>query len=75
MADEPIPYYPFLPCWRAPLPPNIAPFRNCRCRVCTWALARRVDIPEGPVIPGTPAWDALLALAGATAALPREAAA
>lgn len=65
MGDEPVPYYPLLQCWQAPLRPNIAPFRDCKCRVCDWARARLVAIPDGPVRPGTPAWDALLAIAGA----------
>lgn len=69
LMSEPVPYYPQMPCHLAPLPPNIAPLKDCRCRICVWASARLVSpIGDEPVLPGTPEWDALLTIAGAVAA-------
>ncbi len=65
---ESVPYYPTMPCHLAPLRAGFAPKDGCECRVCLWARGRvageiALDI-DGPVRPGTPAWSALLALAG-----------
>ena len=79
--DGPIPFYPALPCWRAPLRPvrdpwgelraSYTPREDCRCRVCLWARERTAGEialdQDGPVRPGTPAWGALLTLAGVPA--------
>jgi hypothetical protein len=61
-------YYPEMPCHLAPLRPDIAPFRFCRCRPCGWARAlARYDasLDVGPVRPGSERWEALLEIAGA----------
>jgi len=68
MKPEPIPFYPTLLCHLAPLREGHTPRPDCDCRVCLWARERvageiALDI-DGPVRPGTPAWGALLALAG-----------
>ena len=64
MGDEPIPYYPTMPCHMAPCPPGETPVRGCRCRICVWARTRQAEdalfTTEGPIRPGTPAWQALL---------------
>lgn len=59
--DEPVPYYPGFPCHLAPLRPGAAPLVGCDCRICEWAR-NKSDLAgvTGPVLPGTPAWDALL---------------
>jgi hypothetical protein len=53
-------YYPERLCHMAPLRPAKAPLEGCECRVC--AFFRE---PIVPVRPGTPAWDRLIAEAGA----------
>lgn len=61
MSDEPIPFYPNLACHLAPLRPGAAPLVDCRCRICDWARAKdALEVSVGPILPGTPAWDALL---------------
>ena len=69
--DGPIPFYPALPCWRAPLREGSTPKPGCLCRVCQWARERTAGElaldHDGPVRPGTPAWGALLTLAGVPA--------
>lgn len=72
MPPDLVPFYPDMPCWRAPLRFSKAPKRACHCKVCEWAKARsegeaRLDLAVGPVKPGTPEWDALLSFAGAKA--------
>ena len=71
MPDEPVPFYPAMPCHMAPLRPGCTPQPGCDCRICQWARGRvagdlALDI-DGPVRPGTLAWGALLALAGVPA--------
>ena len=63
---DPIPFYPALPCWQAPLREGSTPKPGCLCRVCLWARGER-DKNDGPVRPDTPAWGALLTLAGVPA--------
>lgn len=57
MGDEPVPYYPEMPCHTAPLPPGETPEDGCHCRICEWAR-RRASVE--PIKPGTHAWNALL---------------
>ncbi len=69
--DDPVPYYPEMRCHMAPLREGYTPRLDCDCRVCLWARDRTagevaLDM-DGPVRPGTPAWGALLTLAGAPA--------
>jgi hypothetical protein len=71
VPDDFVPFYPEMPCWKAPLRFSEAPRRKfCACRVCEWARARRegearLGLTAGPVKPGTQEWEALLSLAGA----------
>lgn len=69
--DGPIPFYPTLACHLASLREGHTPLDGCGCRVCLWARERAAgEIAldhDGPVRPGTPAWGALLALAGVPA--------
>jgi hypothetical protein len=70
MPDDFVPFYPDMPCWKAPLRFSKAPKRGCRCRVCEWAKARSegeasLGLATGPVRPDTPEWAALLSLTGA----------
>lgn len=70
MTNGATPYYPEMACHLAPLRPNIVPFRDCLCRLCSWARATaRYDaaLEAGPVRPGGGRWDALLEIAGAQA--------
>lgn len=63
---EPIPFYPSLACHAAPLRPGSAPLLGCECRICEWARNKATGESylagvSGPIQPGTPAWEALLA--------------
>jgi hypothetical protein len=61
-------YYPDMPCHAAQLRPGEAPLLGCECRICDWARSRSrhdslLDAITGPILPGTPAWDALMEVA------------